>query len=80
MVEAELAPGPGGAVANRTVLFELSPSFVIDQFHTSFYLTPDGRSFVFRTTSTNSQRPGEGRLVLVQHWFTELRELMKKSK
>jgi Tol biopolymer transport system component len=80
MVEAELAPGPGFAVANRTVLFELSPAFRIDQFHTSFYVTPDGRSFVFRTrASPDSRRTAEGRLVLVEHWFTELRQQMTES-
>jgi len=79
MMAAELAQGPGFVVTERTRLFELSPAIRIDQFHTSFELTPDGRSFVFRANlSATAPETAESRMVLVENWFTELRERMAR--
>jgi len=79
MMAAELAPGPRFSVTSRTALFPLSPTLQIDQFHRAFELTPDGRSFVFRArSSTDARQTGEARLVLVEHWFTELRARLKQ--
>jgi len=79
MMDAELAPGPRFSVAKRTALFELSPILQIDSFHWAFELTPDGRSFVFRArASDNARQTTEERLVLVENWFTELRERLKQ--
>ena len=79
MMAAELAPGLRFSVANRTALFPLSPTLQIDQFHRAFELTPDGRSFVFRArSSTDARQTGQARLVLVEHWFTELRARLKQ--
>jgi hypothetical protein len=80
MMAAKPTPDSGFPVANRTILFALSPTFDIDQFHTAFGLTPDGRSFVFLATSTNSRNTAVSRLVLVENWFTELRERLKGSR
>ncbi len=80
MMAAQLAPGPGFAVADRRTLFELDPTFRVLYYQTSYEPTPDGSSFVFVARSgTNAGPAGEERLVLVQNWFTELRQLLAAS-
>jgi hypothetical protein len=78
MMDAELAPGPRFSVARRTTLFALSPILQIDSFHWAFELTPDGRSFVFRARASDNARQTAERLILVENWFTELRERLKQ--
>jgi eukaryotic-like serine/threonine-protein kinase len=79
MTAADLAPGSQFAVTNRTTLFQLSPALQIDQFHTSFEVTPDGRSFVFiASQSPNGAATTEEHLILVENWFTELHERLKQ--
>ncbi len=80
MMAADLAPGSGFSVADRKALFELDPAFQVNYYHTSYGLTPDGNSFVFLSeSSTDVRQTREERLVLVENWFTELRELMESQ-
>ncbi|MGD8869359.1 MAG: protein kinase [Gemmatimonadales bacterium] len=78
LMAAELSPDSGFSVADRRMLFELNPTFQIFYYQTSFELTPEGNSFIFlSTTSTNARQTQEERPVLVENWFTELRQLME---
>jgi len=78
MIAAELAPGVQFSVTNRTTLFELPPMLRIDQFHRTFELSPDGRSFLFLARhSTAFRQATDDRLILVEHWFGELRERLR---
>jgi len=78
MMAAELASGDQFSVTARSALFELPPTLRVDQFHRTFELSPDGRSFLFLARySATSRQARDDRLVLIEHWFDELRERLK---
>jgi len=81
MTAAELARGSGFEIANRRVLFDLRPTFQVLYYQTSFEVTPDGNAFLFlSTSSTSARQTDEERLILVENWFTELRERLQGSR
>jgi len=72
LVAAELVTEPGFAVARLTPLFEVT-GFVVDPFHTSFSVSPDGRSFLFSRRRASPSSGARPRPVLVQHWLSDLK-------
>jgi serine/threonine-protein kinase len=75
LMAARRAAGPGFAIASRAPLFAATPSMVFDQFHTSYAVTGDGRGFLLLANPGLAAAPGAtAQLLLVEHWFTELRE------
>jgi hypothetical protein len=52
-------------------------SFIRDEFHQSYVVTPDGRSFLFAVTRQRAAGAGPPRLVWVDHWFSEVRSRLK---
>jgi serine/threonine-protein kinase len=77
LIAARVADGPAFAVAERAPLFAMNVALLIDGFHTTYEVTPDGQSFLF--ISTPFVRPDEavtGRLVLVENWFVDVFDRM----
>jgi serine/threonine-protein kinase len=59
-----------------TVLFDAS-NYVLDAFHQSYDVTPDGKYFIF--SSARRQGAGHGpQLVWAEHWFTDLDARVKQ--
>jgi serine/threonine-protein kinase len=75
MMVARIDAGTMFAVLDRAPLFALDQAIGIDAWHTSYEPTPDGRGFLFIATPARiTGGAGGGRLVLVDNWFTELKE------
>ena len=76
LIAAQVQAGTTFAVGDLVPLFDAA-RFARDEFHQSYEVTPDGRSFLFAL----SRRPADGgastRLVWVDHWFTDLRERLR---
>ena len=68
---------PTFAAGQPRVLFSTS-GFVIDGFHTSFELTPDGRQFLFTAPRQNNAAAVQPALVRADNWFRELEARMKQ--
>jgi serine/threonine-protein kinase len=75
MMAAQVETGATFAVLDRAPLFRLDQAIAVDAWHTSYELTGDGEHFLFISApSALIAGSGAGRLVLVENWFTELRE------
>jgi Tol biopolymer transport system component len=77
LMAAQVESGPTFAVGNLTPLFEAS-RFIRDDFHQSYGVTPDGRSFLFAMARQQAGGAGSTRLVWVDHWFSEVRDRLKR--
>jgi Tol biopolymer transport system component len=74
LVAAEITGASSFVVGRKRVLFS-ARRYAADANHTNYDVDPDGRRFLMlEITST-----GGGELILVDHWFTELRALLKKQ-
>ncbi|HXI20979.1 MAG TPA: hypothetical protein VNH46_07840, partial [Gemmatimonadales bacterium] len=71
LIAAEVRASPGFGVLQRQPLFDVR-DYIIDPFHQSYEVMPDGKSFLF-LRSHQGAMPIEPRTVLVRHWFTDLR-------
>jgi serine/threonine-protein kinase len=76
LIAAQVQSGPTFTVGTLTPLFDAS-SYVLDPFHQSYDVTPDGRSFVF-AKSRQQAGAAPARLVWVDHWFSEVRDRLKR--
>jgi serine/threonine-protein kinase len=75
LMAARIDAGATFTVLDREPLFALDQSIATDAWHTSYELTPDGRQFVFISAPAMvAGAESGGRLVLVENWFTELKE------
>jgi Tol biopolymer transport system component len=77
VVAAQVRTVPGFAVLGMQPLFETS-TMLLDGFHQSYEVTPDGRSFMFLRPHVTRQSAGTTRLVVVEHWLSELRERLRQ--
>ena len=68
---------PTFAAGQARALFSTS-GFVIDGFHTSFELTPDGRQFIFTAPRQDNAAAAQPALVRSDNWFRELEARMKQ--
>ncbi len=68
---------PTFAAGQPRALYSTS-GFVIDGFHTSFELTPDGRQFLFTAPRQNNAAAVQPALVRADNWFRELEARMKQ--
>jgi hypothetical protein len=58
-------------------LFDAS-GLELDNFHTSFSVTPDGRTFMFLSRRRPAEAEMEARVVWVDDWFQDLRERLRR--
>ena len=76
LIAAQVQSGPTFTVGTLTPLFDAS-EFVLDPFHQSYDVTPDGRSFVF-AMGRKEAGAAPARLVWVDHWFSDVRDRLKR--
>jgi eukaryotic-like serine/threonine-protein kinase len=76
LTAARVQTTPTFAVGGLTPLFDAA-GFVLDAFHQSYDITPDGRSFIFARPRRQAAglRP---QLVWVDHWFTDLEARLRQ--
>jgi Tol biopolymer transport system component len=77
LVTAQIRTVPGFAVLGTQPLFETS-ALLLDGFHQSYEVAPDGRSFIFLRPHAPRQAATGARLVVVEHWLDELRERLRQ--
>ncbi len=77
LVAATLQTAPSFTVVGLKPLFDVT-RFVVDPFHQSYSITPDGRSFIFAHIRSSGGAPGLLRIVLVENWFADLRARVKR--
>jgi Tol biopolymer transport system component len=79
VVAAEVSAGAGVTVAvgRRTPLFDAS-GLELDNFHTSFSVTPDGRTLMFLSRRRPAAAEMDARVVWVDDWFQDLRERLRR--
>jgi len=77
LTAARVQTTPTFAVAGLTQLFDAS-GYVLDAFHQSYDVVPDGQSFIF----ARPRRQGAGlrapQLVWADHWFTDIEARLKQ--
>jgi Tol biopolymer transport system component len=76
LIAAQVQSTPTFAIAGLTPLFDAS-RFVVDVFHQSYEVTPDGRFFIFASPRQANGLRGP-QLVWVDHWFSDLRARLKQ--
>ena len=77
LVAASVQTAPTFEVRDLKPLFDAA-GFVIDFFHQSYSVAPDGRSFLFVRRRSVGRAPTAVRAVLVEHWFADLRARVAK--
>ncbi len=77
MVAAQIRTSPAFSVTGVQPLFDAS-ALLVDAFHQSYEVTPDGRSFIFLRTHTAGPAAITSRLVVAEHWLSELRDRLKQ--
>ena len=70
MVAARVQTRPTFAVGGLTTLFDAS-GYILDAFHQSYDVTPDGRFFIFARPRVLVSGRGP-QVVWAEHWFTDL--------
>ncbi len=76
-VAAKYQATPVFSVLGTTPLF-LARTLLVDLFHQSFAVTPDGQSFLYSRRRATTANAGIPRAVLVEHWFEDLRVRLKR--
>jgi len=77
LIAAQVQSTPTFAVGGLMPLFDVS-KFVVDAFHQSYDVTPDGRFFVFANPRRQAAGSRGPQLVWVDHWFRDLRARLKQ--
>ena len=77
LIAAQVQSGATFAVGGLTTLFDAS-RLIRDDFHTSYDVTADGRSFVFAMGREQEGGAKAVRLVWVENWFSDVRERLKR--
>jgi hypothetical protein len=75
MISLPFTPGPVPKLGERRTLFQLASDVYLweNDYYTPFDVSPDGRRFLMarRIEATTA---GRAPLVVVDNWFTELRQ------
>ncbi len=71
LMVAKFTATPTFAVSSVSPLFDVS-RYVIDAFHSSYDVTPDGRSFIFALPRAGIAAPLP-KMVWVDNWFQDVR-------
>jgi serine/threonine-protein kinase len=71
LTAARVQTAPAFAVTGTTPLFDIS-GYVIDAFHQSYDVTPDGKSFIFARPRRQAAGLRGPQLVWADHWFTDV--------
>ena len=79
MVSVSLNTDPVFEVAERRVLFELSPDFVVDSMHTAHDISRDDRRFIM-VRSVGTQEAAQPQFVIVDNFFEELKERVGRNR
>ena len=77
LVAASLRTTPSFEVTARRPLFDRG-SLVFDPFHTSYEVLPNGQGFMFMRPPSADAGATRPSLVLVERWFTDLDERLKR--
>jgi eukaryotic-like serine/threonine-protein kinase len=77
IVAAQVRTVPGFAVGRLEPLFETS-ALLLDAFHQSYEVTPDGRSVIFLRPHTTGRAAATPRLVVAEHWLDELGDRLRQ--
>jgi serine/threonine-protein kinase len=77
MVAAQIRTVPDFEVVRLEPLFEAS-ALLLDAFHQSYEVTADGRSFIFLRPHTTRQAAAPTRLVVAEHWLSELQDRLRQ--
>ncbi|HEX9692633.1 MAG TPA: hypothetical protein VGA22_11085, partial [Gemmatimonadales bacterium] len=77
MMAAQVIPGANFFVSELRPLFDGS-ALSFDGFHQSYAVTADGQTFLFNSPRFVGQAQAGPRIVWVDNWFTELRELLAR--
>ena len=77
VMSVPVTTSPTFAAGQARGLFNAS-GFVIDGFHTSFELTPDGRQFLFTAPRQDNAAAVQPALVRADNWFRELEARMQQ--
>ena len=77
MMAAQVVPGANFFVSELRPLFDGS-ALSFDGFHQSYAVTADGQAFLFNSPRFVGQAQAGPRIVWVDNWFTELRELLAR--
>jgi serine/threonine protein kinase len=77
LIAAEIRTTPGFEVMRSVPLFSVVP-FVIDQFHTSYSVMPDGSSFIFAQPHSVGRPATGSHAVLAENWFADMRTRLKR--
>jgi serine/threonine-protein kinase len=77
LMSVPVTTSPTFASGQARALFGTS-GFVIDGFHTSFELTPDGRQFLFTAPRQDNAAAAQPALVRSDNWFRDLEARMKQ--
>jgi Tol biopolymer transport system component len=72
LLAARITTRPSFAVAGIQSLFDVS-NYVIDAFHTSYAVTPDGRGFLFAAPLQGTGPVRTTKVIRVEGWFHDLR-------
>jgi len=72
MMAVPISATPTFSAGQARSLFSAT-GFTIDGFHTTYDVTPDGRSFVFAAPRVNNVAPGTPQLVWADNWLREVR-------
>jgi serine/threonine-protein kinase len=75
---APLAAGPGFVVADRRALFKLGPEYVTSANYTPWDVAPDDQRFLMVRSMTTGQSQQNSSLILVTHWFEEVKAKTRK--
>jgi len=70
LMSAHVSVRPTFSVSSVQPLFTLPPQFILDTFHQTYDVSPDGRTFYFISSRAPRQ---EIRIVWVEHWFSDVR-------
>jgi serine/threonine-protein kinase len=79
MVVRTVAPGPELRLGEPRVLFPLHPDLYLDdpENYTPYDISADGRRFIMAKLIREA-RPTATQMVVAEHWFTELRERVRR--
>ena len=77
MIAVSVTTSPSFAAGDRHPLFDAS-GFTLDDFHTPYDITPDGRFFIFAAPRQLSAAVRPPSMVRVDHWFRDLEARLKQ--
>jgi serine/threonine-protein kinase len=76
LIEARVETASGFRVTGERAMFSAA-TYLADDAHPFYAVSRDGRRFVFGRLNLTDQLDAS-RLILVEHWFTELRPMLKR--